>query len=201
MSEPKPELVVTTGPFKKVVFLGHVSVEARDTEAGEVGATLRDADMSDLYRSSLPDVHEKTTAKIAELSGVARGVNEVQTAKNQARLKDGKTAKPVLESWTEWTARIQASVSEDIWSEIDAYVRSVALATPVDASPSKRVGAASKANLDKAEEILARDTDAMESTISKMLTIVPDYDLDRDEDSKPTKASLARLIGAYIAAM
>jgi hypothetical protein len=200
MSTEKPKLVVTTGPFKNIIILGHSSVEERDTEAGKVGSTLEDADYSDIYRSTLPEIHDKATKVIEDLSGIPRGINEAQTAKNQARLKDGKVAKPVKESFVDFATRVKAAVEESIWTSIDEEFRAIALATPVDASPSKRAGTASKANLEKADEILARGEDAIEETVTKLLTVVPNFDLDRDSDSKPERVSLARLVGAYVEA-
>lgn len=200
MPTEKPKLVVSTGPFKNVIFLGHTSVAERDAEAGREGSTLEDADFSDLYRSTLPEAHDKFAPVLQSMSGVVRGVNKEQTAKNQARAKEGKTVKDVPESFVDYADRVKAQATEDDWKAIDAKFREIALATPVDASPSKRTGAASKANLEKADEILNRTADAIESTISKMLGLVPDYDLVRDDEGKPERTSLARMIGAYISA-
>lgn len=190
---------MTTGPFKNVIFLGHSSVEERDAEAGKVGSTLEDADYSDLYRSTVPEAHDKMAPELEKLSGVVRGVNAEQTAKNQARAKEGKTVKPVPETFVDYAARVKPLVSEEIWASIDSRFREIALATPVDASPSKRGGAASKANLEKADDIIGRPADAMEAAITKLLTTVPDYELTRDEDGKPERTSLARLVGEFIA--
>lgn len=209
-TEPqKPRLAVNTGPFKKVLILGHATVEERDTEAGKVGCTLEDADYSDIYRSTLPELHDKAAPVVKALSGIDRGVNKEQTEKNQKRANDAAaaakppktaaTVKDVPESFVDYAERVKSSVSEEIWKTIDEKFRELALATPVDASPSKRTGAASKANLEKAEEILNRTPDNIEAAVTKMLALVPDFELVR-EDGVPEKTSLARLVGAWTAA-
>jgi hypothetical protein len=196
----KPKRIVTTGPFKDIAILGHRSVEERDEEAGKVGSTLEDADYSDIYRGTLQEIHDKAAPQIASLTGISRGVNEEQTAKNQARLKEGKVAKPVPESFVDYAARVKAGISDEDWKAVDALVREIALATPVDASPSKRVGAVSKANLEKADDVLTRSVDKIEDAVSKLMADVPEFDLTRDEDGKPERSSLARLIASAIAA-
>lgn len=195
----KPKLTVNTGPFKNVVVLGHTSVEERDREAGKIGSTLEDADYSDLYRSTLPEIHDKAAPMLLQLSGVTRGVNEAQTKKNQARMKEGKVAKDVPETFVDYATRVKASVDESVWAQIEEKFREIALATPVDASPSKRVGQASKANVEKAKEVLSRDIDEIEEKVEMLLAEVPSFDLLRDEDGKPEENSFARLIGAFIA--
>lgn len=206
-TEEKSKLVVSTGPFKNVVILGHTSVEQRDTEAGKVGSTLEDADYSDIYRSTLPEIHDKAAKVLAEKSGVPRGVNAEQTAKNQKRVNDaaakaGKEAKTVAnvdETFVDYANRVKAdpSVSEELWKEIDTEFRAIALATPVDASPSKRVGTPPKDAQEKAADILSRDEEAIDASVEKMLAIIPNYDLERDANGKPDAMSLARMIVAY----
>lgn len=204
----KPKLVVSTGPFKNVVILGHTTVEERDAESGKVGSTLEDADYSDIYRSTLPEIHDKAAKILAEKSGVARGVNAEQTAKNQKRVNDaaakaGKEAKTVAnvdETFVDYANRVKAEADEATWKEIDTEFRAIALATPVDASPSKRVGTPSKAAQEKAADILSRDEAGIETAVDKILALVPNFDLERDAAGKPDATSLARAIMAYTAA-
>lgn len=202
----KPKLLVSTGPFDNIVILGHSTIEERDLESGKVGSTLEDADVSDIYRSTLPEIHDKALGPVKELSGMEREVNATQTAKNQARAdavatKKGVASTPVksvYETPVNYFNRVKAAVSDEIWKEIDAKFREIALATPVDASPSKRQGAPSKANMEKAAEILTRADDAIDATVEKLKTNAPNYDLELDADGKPEQKSLARLVGIYL---
>lgn len=205
MSTEKPKLIVSIGPFDGVVVLGHSSVEERDTETGEVGSTLKDADYSDIWRSTSPEIQEKAYPEIKELAGMERSVNTEQTAKVQARAdaiatkaaKPSTPVKPVYETYVNYFHKVKAAVSDDIWKEIQAKFLAVALATPVDASPSKRQGAPSKANMEKATEILTRADDAIEATIEKLKVNAPNYEVELDAEGKPEVKSLARLVGIY----
>lgn len=194
----KPKLLVRTGPFKDVIVLGHASVDDFDREAGRVGSCVEEADYSVIYRDTLPEIHEAVIKDIEALSGVPRGVNAEATAKAKAAAKEGAKVSNVLENPVPYFNRVKAAVTEDIWKEVDAKFREHALATVVDASPSKRNGAASKANLEKADEVLLRTPDAIEAAVTKMLSLVPTFDLTRDAENKPDRVSLARLVGAFI---
>lgn len=194
----KPKLLVRTGPFKDVVVLGHATVEDFDREAGRVGSALEEADYNVIYRDTLPDIHDKAIDEIEKLSGLARGIDEEKTAKAKAAAKDGAKVSDVKELPVPYFNRVKAAVDADTWKLIDEHFREVALGTPVDASPSKRSGSATKANLEKADEVLLRTPDAVEAAVSKMLTLVPTFELTRAEDGKPERVSLARLVGAFI---
>lgn len=204
----KPKLIVKTGPFDNVIILGHNSVEERDREAGKVGSTLEDADYSDIYRSTLPEIHDKAAKEFETITSVLRSTNEAQTAKNQQRAdaaatkasKPTKPVTPVKETFVEFAKRLQATVTPEVWKSLDTKFREIALATPVDASPTKRLGAPSKAAQEKAADILSRDSAGIEAAIEKLETLVPDFDLERDADGKPEQMSLARFVKAYLVA-
>jgi hypothetical protein len=198
----KPTLTVNTGPFKSVAVLGHASIEDFDREAGKVGAALEEADFSLIYRDTLPEIHSAVVEAIEKLSGISRNVNAEATAKLQARAKDGVTVAPVLENFVPYANRVKANVDAEVWATIDAKFREVALATPVSAAPSVRTGggAPSKANQEKADGLLQLDPDTLETKIEKLMAAAPAFNLARDEDGKPERVSLARLIGAWLAA-
>lgn len=206
MSDTKPQLKVNTGPFENVILLGHETVEDYDREAGKVGACLEDADFNVIYRDTLPTIHEKATKEIVTLSGLTPATNTKQTEKNQERenaaaTKAGrtpKTVKPVDETFVTYIARVKATVDGTVWSAIDTKFREIALATPVDSSPSARVGAPSKANTEKAEQILTREDSAIEAVVATMSAKATSFDLAREADGKPNVTSLAKLVGTYM---
>lgn len=198
----KPTLTVNTGPFKSVAVLGHASIEDFDREAGKVGAALEEADFSLIYRDTLPEIHSAVVSDIEVLSGIKRNVNADATAKLQARAKAGVTVADVLENFVPYANRVKANVDEETWKAIDAKFREVALATAVSAAPSVRTGggAPSKANQEKADGLLQLDADTLETKVEKLMAAAPNFSLARDEDGKPERVSLARLIGAWLAA-
>lgn len=196
----RPKLTTTTGPFKEVTFLGHVDAATYDTEAGEVGACVNEADRNLILRSALPKLHSDTTEEIEKISGIAREVNVDATEKAKLRAKNPDSVKDVRESWITWLNRIKETVSNEVWTEVDAYVRKTALESPLSASPTVRSGGGGlgKTYTNKADEILTRTDDEIEEVVTKLLTAVPDFELDRDEESeRPTRDSLAMLVKKF----
>jgi hypothetical protein len=80
---------------------------------------------------------------------------------------------------------------------LQSWAQEVADTIPVDPSPARQ-SALAKGDLLKAEDILDRDADSVEAKVQKFLAAVPDFELIRDDDNRPEKQSLARLIGRYI---
>lgn len=200
----RPIIKVSTGPFDDVEFQGHLSVDERDTEAGDPGSTLRDADKSDCYRSTLPEAHEKFRETLIKMSGVQPVVNEVATALAKKRAKDATKVKDIEETFVSLATRAKAALVVDdagkaTWAEIDKAFRAIAFATPIDASPGRQGGGAGKANVAKAEDILSRSADAIEAAVEKLMAAEPTYDLARDESGKPEVNSLAKLVQIYMA--
>ena len=202
----KVKLVTTTGLHKDIVILGYADEASFDAEAGKVGAAVEEANYNVIYRDTLPEIQDAVIPKIEALTGIKIGVNEKATAKAQERedaaaAKAGREPKKksVPETFNDYDARVRAMVDDEMWAKVDALVREVALATPVNAKPTVRAGGLSKANLDKADDILANPATA-ESRIAKLTAVVTDYDLLRDENGTPDRNSLARLVGLFIAA-
>lgn len=199
MSEPtKPLLTVNTGPFKNLAFPGHASADDYDKEAGKAGTCVEDADTNVLYRSTLPEFHEKFTPTLETLSGQKRGVNADATEKAKAKSKTPDKVKDVPESFVDFANKVKASVSEDIWKEIETQAKAVALTVPIDASPSSRGGGIAKAYREKAAEVLARAQDAYDASVAKLQAAVSDFVLDTDpETGRATEDSLARLVAEF----
>jgi len=200
MSEVK-YIEASTGPFSGLKFIGHSSAEEYDTEAGEVGACVTAADLSDIYRSLFRKFHAAFTPTLEKLSGQTRLVNADATAKAKARSKSPDTVANVLESFITFANRCEAVCDKDVWTQICSEATALASSMKCDSSPTERAaGVASgpgKAYLDKADTILARDEDALNNTVTKLLSAV-DFDLAYDEDGKPERVSLARLVKAWM---
>ena len=86
-------------------------------------------------------------------------------------------------------------------AQLQLWAQELADKIIVDPSPSVRQSATTKGDLAKADDILSKEPEAIEAKVEKMLAMVPDYDLGRDEDGKPERLSLARLISKWIDAM
>lgn len=192
---------VNSGPHKKLTFIGHDDAQAYDEQAGEIGACVNTADLSDVYRSVLPKAHD-VFAKILVASGIARGVNEKATAAAKQRAKDPEKVKDVPEQYVPYANRVKATMidndQEAEWDALDAKVHFAAAAIACDSSPTARAKGPDKAALAKADDILSREEAAMETTITTLLTAVPDFDLARDEEGAPDRVSLANLINEFI---
>lgn len=185
-----------------LVFNGPATAEEYDKAAGRVNASVEDAVSNTIYRATLPKWQKAFVEVLAALTGVTRDVDAAATAKAVARSKEGK-ADEVLEKATKYIERassIYAGDDKDKLAELAAAAQTCADSIPVDPSASVRQGGINKGWLAKAEDILGRDEDAQEATIAKLLSVVPDYVLDRDEDGKAEKTSLARLVGKFVAA-
>jgi len=188
-------------------FSGPESVEAYDQKASEVGRCLCDAVNNIILRSTLPQWQKKMADALETLTGVERTVDQAATDKAQSRAKEGTTVTPIKERATRFIARASASYlanAEDEESrksrqlELNTLAQSTADSMEVDPSPATRSAAINKAYLAKADEILTRDEDAIEETVSKLIDKVGEFSLDRSDDGKPERDSLAMLVGAYI---
>lgn len=204
----RPKLSFDTGPFKNVIVLGHASVEDYDREAGKAGTCLEDADYNVLYRGTLPEIHDKALPKVKELSGVELAMNESATAKAQARenaaaAKANREPKTVTvhETPVSYFERVKATASPEVWTTIDTAFREVALATLIDASPTKRVGLPPKDCQEKAAELLTRDDAGLQSAIDKITAKVPDVSIETGADGRPDAMSLARALKAFADAL
>lgn len=191
-------ITVSTGPFKDLAFPAHESAEDFDREAGEAGACVEEADASVAYRSTLPEFHRALTPQMEQLSGVKRGTNQEATDKAKARAKDPSKVEDVPESFITWANRVKANVSESDWKALEDLARQVAAQTKIDASPSKRVAGPGKDLLAKADSLLAGPEDQLNAKVDKYLSAVEGFELERDENGKPDRASLARLVGKYL---
>lgn len=186
-----------------LVFNGPETAEEYDKAAGRVNAAVEDAVSNTIYRATLPKWQKAFVEVLASLTGVTRDVDAKATEKAKARAKDGAKTDDVLEKATAYIARassIYAGDDKEKLAELAAAAQACADSIPVDPSASVRQGGINKGWLAKAEDILARDEDAMEETIAKLLGVVDGFVLDRDEDGKPEKNSLARLVGKFVAA-
>ena len=152
----------------------------------------------------MPEWHEKCLPVLEAAFGaeVPRLVNEKATASAKARAKDATKVDPVMESYPNYSERVKAFLvaakRETEWNEYDREAKALAAATPVDASPAARSKGPNKEFIAKADDILSRADDAIEATVTKLLTAVDGFELQRDEAGKPDRTSLARLVGAYM---
>jgi len=76
--------------------------------------------------------------------------------------------------------------------------RKLASKTATDASSSKRMAGPGKDLLSKADSLLTLPADQLQDKVDKYLGAVRDFQLETDENGKPDRVSLARLVGRYL---
>lgn len=179
-------------------FKGPDTNEEYDQKAGKVGAVREDACENIMYRSTLPEWQAAFSAKLEEMFGVTRAVNQTATEAAKTRSKTPEKVKDVLETVRVFHNRVIAGATDEQKAELAATAQSIADGIAVDPSPSKRAAGIPKGFRDKAEVWLALPTDQMEAKVTTALDAVEGYNLERDEENKPTVESLARLISQYI---
>lgn len=199
---------VSSGPHKDLYFQGHEDAAAYDAQAGKIGACVEAADLSDIYRSLLPEAHDEF-AKVLVKAGVPRGVDAKATERAKATAKDPTKVEDVPEKYVQWANRVRATLlAKDPndpeaeapraaeWAALDAEIHDIAKAMLCDSSPTTRSKGINKEFVAKAESILAETEDVRETKITKILSRV-DVTIERDEAGTPDRDSLARAIEAY----
>jgi hypothetical protein len=187
---------------------GPATVEEFDAKGGE-GSALQSAVDSVIWRSTLPKWQREVSPKLEALTGVKREVDEAKTAAAKKSAKNPENVADVLEKFSAFAKRARAAFcvgreGEELQAaeaELNAIAQSVADGMEVDPSPSQRESGASKQAQIKADQILGLEDDEIETKVAKILAVVPNFPLERDEESgRPTRASLARAIDAFTAA-
>ena len=185
----------------KLAFNGPSSVDEYDQKATKAGQCLEDAVNNTIYRGTLPEWQEEFAKVLAQKTSIAREVDAAATAKLKERAKG--EVRDLPERFKIYNARVKATWAngdEAKEKDLQAWAQETADRIEVDPSPTQRVSAAQKGDLTKADDVLDHDADYIESKVSKMLAKVPDFALARDDENKPERTSLAKLIGKWIEA-
>jgi hypothetical protein len=182
----------------KLTFKGPSTVEEYDQKAGRVGACLEDAVDNTIYRSTLPEWQEEFAKKLEEHTKQPRVTDSTATDKAKARAKDPSKVEDIKEKVKAYNARVTAGMSDTDKAAIAALAQSVADGILVDPSPSKRAKGPDKALLAKADSLLTLPADQLQEKIDKYLGRVEGFELETDEQDKPQRESLARLLGRYL---
>lgn len=195
----------------KLTFNGPGTVEEYDQLAGRPNACLEDAVDNEIFRGTLPEWADPFVAALEKLTGIKRNVDADATekAKNAAKSDEARAkVKDVLEKPKAFNNRVKALVEKGevphsetgtplTVADLQALAQATADSISINPAPSRRQGAPKKDLLEKADNLLAGDADVLESKISVYQTAV-DFDLVRGDDGRPTRESLARLIGLYL---
>lgn len=181
-----------------LTFNGPDSVEDYDRAAGKVGSCLEDAVENTIYRSTLPEFQDAFAKKVEALTGQSRQVNTEATAAAKARSKNPEKVKDIYETVRVFVNRATAGMSDEDKKALGQTAQEVADGISVDPSPSKRQGGLRKDLKSKAESLLTLPPDQLESKVTTYLDYIEGYDLDRDDQNKPTVESLGRLIGMVL---
>jgi hypothetical protein len=184
-------------------FPGPETVEEYDQKGGEVGLCLKDALSNTLYRGTLPEWQEEFARVLESTTGVQRGIDKEATEKLKARAKPGAEVRSVPERFKAYNVRARATwAGEDAakLSQLAELAQQTADKIEVNPAPSPRGGAGvAKGDLLKADVILDLEPDAIEAKVTKMSAVIGDgFELARDENGKPERYGLARMISRYL---
>jgi hypothetical protein len=184
-----------------LVFKGPGSVEDYDRAGEKVGTCLEDAVRGTIAWSTLPEWQDKFGTEVLIPRFGERNVNQTATEAAKARSKTPEKVADIMETWTRYNARVTAQLSKEEKAALGIEAQRIADTITVDPSPSKRQAGPKKMFLDKADSWLTLDDNALEAKIGPALNAVPDFDLERDDNGKPERSSLARLIERYVDTM
>lgn len=176
------------------------NVDAYNQRAGSPTAVIDDANDALVRWNTLPEIQDKFAEELEKVSGVTRAVDADATAKAKARAKDGGNVKDVKEKPKAYWLRVKAASSDSQIAEYENLCRQIALSTPADPAPSQRQKGIPKDLLAKADSLLALDDTSLEAKVEKYLAIV-EFDVARDDQGRPTRESLAQLVGKVLEAM
>lgn len=192
----------------KISFKGPDSVEKYNEAAGpdRPNAALEDACSNTIYRSTLPEFQQAFAKLLQERTGISREIDQAATRRVKDRAKNPADTRDVPERFSIYNSRVRkvwAGAEGDNGgdpaklSALQSWAQEVADTIEVDPSPARQ-SVILKGDLLKSEDILDHDPDYIEAKVQKFLAAVPDFELIRDDDNRPEKQSLARLIGRYI---
>lgn len=189
-------------------FNGPSTAEEYNVKAGPrvsgLDAVLEDAVGAEIAWSVLPEWQSAFADALAKADPVfTREVNADATAKAKAAAKseDAKSKAVVYETVSKSVKRYLAGKTDEEKATLAALAQTVADGITIDPSPSKRSGKIKGDLVAKADSILTLTDDDIEAKVEKLLSVVPNYELVREDNGMPNRDSLARMIGAYSDAM
>jgi hypothetical protein len=176
----------------RLSFQGPATVEDYDAKVGKPGSALEHACLHTIHTHTLPEWQEKFAEVLAERTGIARLIESEATATRKAVPERVKAFnKRIVEQWGNGNDK-EAILQQ--WAQETADRMFVAPA-PV---PEEKTPPPGRADLAKAQEILARDPASVEEAVRLMLSEVPNFKLARDSEGLPDVQSLAHLLNRYI---
>jgi hypothetical protein len=176
----------------RLTFQGPDSVEDYDAKVGKPGTALEHACLHTIHTRTLPEWQEKFASVLEERTGISRLIESEAT----------ETRKAVPERVLAFNKRIiaQWGNGNDKTAILQQWAQETAdqmFVTP-PAAPDEKLPPPSRADLDKAQQILARDPALVAQKIQLMLAEVPGFKLLRDVNGLPDPQSLAHLLNRYI---
>lgn len=171
-----------------------------------LSAVLDDAIGALIAWDWLPSWQDKFAAKLEQLFPATHAtpfireinVKATEAAVAAAKSPEAKAKAKVYETITKSVRRFRASLTPEADAESAVLAQEIADSLPADPSPSQRSGKI-KADLTiKADGWLLLTADELEAKIELLRTKVPNYELISEDDGKPNRDSLARMIGAYL---
>jgi hypothetical protein len=177
-----------------LTFQGPSTIEEYDAKVGKPGSALEHACLHTIHTRTLPEWQEKFAALLQERTGIARQIESEAT----------ETRKAIPERVLAFNRRIiaQWGNGNDKQALLQQWAQETAdqmVVTPAP-MPEEKTPPPSRADLMKAQEILARDPALVAEKVQLMLKEVPGFRLARDAEGRPDVQSFAHLLNRFILA-
>lgn len=189
-----------SGPFL-LEFPGHPDEASFDAEAGEAGAMRDFAHRWHIHRDTINIFDRQFAPWLEATSGIPRLVDDELTRRRRQYSLNPNKITPLKERFVKYTKRVIATLEGEGKLELVAQIKAEALRVSrtikINVAPAGLNGAVELMFYKRADSILEADLDTINSKVSRFLALVPDYELIRDHNEKPERASLARLLKKF----
>jgi len=192
------EYAFNTGPFTDLKSTGPGTVEEYDAKAG-AGVCLEDGVRNVILRSHVNEFWDTLAPKLEKLLGVPMQVDVDLTAKAVARAKPGAKVSDVYESAIVYAKRELAKATPEQKAEANRIAKETASSLYIDVSPGRRSSGPSAKDYAKADDILGRDAAGYQKGIATLSSVVPDFQVETDDNGKATRESLAAWVKEFMA--
>lgn len=195
-----PHYIKVESSWLVLEFRGHDSIEQYDAEAGYPGAALETADRFHVHRETMGRFDQEMTPVIERITGIKRECDERLTAKRRKASPNPERISPIRERFLSYLLRVDALATEEQKAEVKREALRLSRSLQISTAPAERKAPLEQRFYERADSILSADLETIDSKVSRWQSLVPDFELARDNDGKPIRDNLARLLQRYEAA-
>lgn len=201
MEASSPYLIPTdSGPFH-LEFQGHDSEASYDAEAGYPGAMREFAHRWHIHRDTINRFDEAFSPWLEKASGIPRKIDDELTARRKTYAVNPNKVTPLVERPTKYWNRVIATLKGRGETKLIEEIKEAALflskTLKVAVAPAATPRPVAPMFFKRADSLLCLDLDTLNGRISRFQALVPDFELARDQEGKPVRESLARLLQKF----